>query len=117
MCVSIRVVTDNAGDLSTDVVQAYNITGVPMHSNISPKSHLDGIDMSRRAFYEGLPLFESHPMTLAHGPGIWAETFEELADDGATGLVSIHIGSSLSAMRNSSVTDRAAAQVEQRAGC
>ena len=112
---SIRIVTDSACDLPPDVVQAYGITVVPMHINIGTQSYLDGIDMSRQEFYEGLPHFETHPMTSAPGPGVFIEIFEELAEKGATGIVAVHIASSLSAMVNSArlaAEDQAAAQDE-----
>jgi DegV family protein with EDD domain len=99
--VSIRIITDSNCDLPPDIVQQYGITVVPMYINIGPKSYLDGVEMSRQEFYEGLPHFESHPMTSVPGPGAFVQAYEELAVEGATGILAIHIASSLSAMANS----------------
>jgi DegV family protein with EDD domain len=98
---SIRIVTDSNCDLPQAMVDEFGITVVPMYINIGTESYLDGVDMSRQEFYEGLPHFDTHPMTSVPGPGVFVETFETLAAEGATEILSIHIASSLSAMANS----------------
>ena len=98
---SIRIVTDSNCDLPQAMVDEYGITVVPMYINIGAESYLDGVTMSRQEFYEGLPHFDSHPMTSVPGPGTFIETFDKLAAEGATAILSIHIASSLSAMANS----------------
>ena len=98
---SIRVVTDSNCDLPQELVEEYGITVIPMYINIGSESYLDGVTMSREEFYEGLPDFESHPMTSVPGPGIFIETFDRLAGEGATEILAIHVAGSLSAMVNS----------------
>jgi len=98
---SIRIVTDSNCDLPQTMVDKYRITVVPMYINIGAQSYLDGVTMSRQEFYEGLPHFDSHPMTSVPGPGTFIETFDKLAADGATGILAIHVAGSLSAMVNS----------------
>jgi len=98
---SIRIVTDSNCDLPQAMVDEFGITVVPMYINIGTESYLDGVDMSRQEFYEGLPHFDTHPMTSVPGPGVFVETFETLAAEGATEILCIHIASSLSAMANS----------------
>ncbi len=98
---SIRIVTDSNCDLPQAMVDEFGITVVPMYINIGGESYLDGIEMSRQEFYEGLPNFDAHPMTSVPGPGVFIETFEKLASEGTTEILSIHIASSLSAMANS----------------
>lgn len=97
----IRIITDSNCDLPPELVQEYGVTVVPMYINIGPKSYLDGVEMSRQEFYEGLPHFETHPMTSVPGPGTFVQAYEELAAEGATEILAIHIASSLSAMVNS----------------
>jgi DegV family protein with EDD domain len=99
--VSIRIVTDSNCDLPQAMVDEFGITVVPMYINIGTESYLDGVEMSRQEFYEGLPHFDTHPMTSVPGPGVFVETFETLAAEGATEILSIHIASSLSAMASS----------------
>lgn len=98
---SIRIVTDSNCDLPQEVVDRYNIVVVPFYINVGTQSYLDGIEMSRADFYEGLPTFRSHPTTSVPGPGTLVEVYEKLALEGATHVLSIHIGASLSAMVNS----------------
>lgn len=98
---SIRIVTDSSCDLPGDVVQTYGILVVPMYVNIGVDSYLDGVDMSRQQFYEGLSQFEVHPTTSVPAPGQFVKAYEKLAAEGATQILSIHISSSLSAVANS----------------
>ena len=98
---AIRIVTDSNCDLPADLIEQHGIVVIPMYINIGAKSYLDGVEMSREEFYEGLPDFEAHPMTSVPGPGVFVENFEALASEGATQILSIHIASSLSAMANS----------------
>jgi DegV family protein with EDD domain len=98
---SIRIVTDSNCDLPQATVDEYGITVVPMYINIGSESYLDGVTMSRQEFYEGLPGFDTHPMTSVPGPGTFIETFDKLAAEGATEILAIHVAGSLSAMVNS----------------
>jgi DegV family protein with EDD domain len=98
---SIRIVTDSNCDLPPELVEEYGITVIPFYINIGAQSYLDGIDMSRAEFYEGLPRFPSQPMTSVPGPGSLVNTYEKLAAGGATAILSIHMSTSLSAMANS----------------
>ncbi len=94
----IKIVTDSNCDLPEDMVAEYGITVVPLYINIGKKSYLDGVEMSHEEFYEGLPHFEAHPTTSVPGPGQFVQVYENLAQAGATEILSIHIGSGLSAM-------------------
>jgi DegV family protein with EDD domain len=98
---SVRIITDSNCDLPQAMVDDYGITVVPMYINIGTKSYLDGVEMSRQEFYEGLPHFDSHPMTSVPGPGAFVEIYDRLADEGASEILAIHIAGSLSAMVNS----------------
>jgi len=96
--VTIKIVTDSNCDLPVDLVVRYGITVVPLYINIGKKSYLDGVEMTHEQFYDGLPHFESHPTTSVPGPGQLVQVYEQLAHAGATEIISIHIGSALSAM-------------------
>jgi len=94
----IKIVTDSSCDLPQEFVNRFGISVVPMYINVGQKSYLDGVEMTHEQFYEGLPHFDSHPTTSVPGPGQLVQEYERLADAGATAIVSIHIGSALSAM-------------------
>jgi DegV family protein with EDD domain len=96
--VTIKIVTDSNCDLPADLVTRYGITVVPLYINVGTKSYLDGVEMTHEQFYEGLPHFKSHPTTSVPGPGQFVQVYEDLARSGAAEIISIHIGSALSAM-------------------
>ncbi|MFN2292088.1 MAG: DegV family protein [Anaerolineae bacterium] len=98
---SIRIVTDSNCDLPQSLVDRYQIVVIPFYINIGTESYLDGVQMSHAEFYEGLPDFEHHPMTSVPGPGTFFKVFDSLAAEGATEILAIHMGGSLSAMVNS----------------
>lgn len=99
--VSICIVTDSNCDLPTDLADRYGITVVPLYINIGTDSYLDGIEMSREEFYQGLPTFRAHPTTSVPSPGQFLEAYQRLANEGATQILSIHISKTLSAVANS----------------
>ncbi|MBN1955927.1 MAG: DegV family protein [Anaerolineae bacterium] len=93
---TVRIVTDSSCDLPQDVVAQYGISVVPLYINIGQKSYLDGIELSRQSFYEQLPEYKTPPTTSAPGPAAFVNVYEQLADEGATSVISVHISSSLS---------------------
>lgn len=98
---TIRIVTDSTCDLPAEIIERYGITVVPLYINIGGKSYLDGVELSREEFYARLPDCQSAPTTAVPGPQRFTEVYRQLADEGATTILSIHINSSLSAVVNS----------------
>jgi len=97
---SIRIVTDSTCDLPAEVIQANHITIVPMYINIGTETFRDGVDLSRQEFYTQLPTYKHQPTTAAPSPGLFRQIYEQLAADGATEILSIHISVKLSAVVN-----------------
>jgi DegV family protein with EDD domain len=95
---SIRIVTDSTCDLPAELVRANNITVVPMYINVGAEAFRDGIDITRQQFYEQLPAFKHHPTPAAPSPGLFRQVYEQLAAEGATEILSIHIAVKLSAV-------------------
>ena len=95
---TIRIVADSTCDLPAEVIRANNITIVPMYINVGAEAYRDGIDLSRQEFYERLPNFTHHPTTAAPSPGLFRQVYEQLAAEGATEILSIHISVKLSAV-------------------
>jgi len=98
---SIRIVTDSTCDLPEEVVSKHNISVIPLHINQGENSFLDGVDLSREEFYARLPEFKPAPTTAAPSPEIFLQKYEQLAEEGAQSILSIHISESLSATINS----------------
>jgi len=95
---SIRIVTDSTCDLPAELVRANNITVIPMYINVGSEAFRDGVDITRQQFYQQLPHFKHHPTTAAPSPGLFRQTYEQLAAEGATEILSIHIAIKLSAV-------------------
>jgi DegV family protein with EDD domain len=97
---TIRIVTDSTCDLPTAVAERLRITVVPAYVNIGDKSYLDGVDLTREQFYRELEGYATPPTTAAPASGTFTQVYEQLADDGATEIISIHIASKLSGVLN-----------------
>ena len=93
---TVSIVTDSTCDLPQSVVAQEGIHVVPLYVNVGDRSYLDGVDLSRQAFYSQLPSYPVSPTTAAPGIEIFKRAYDDLAEDGATGVVSIHISQSLS---------------------
>jgi DegV family protein with EDD domain len=96
----IAIVTDSTSDLPAEIIKEYSITVIPFYININGKSYLDGLEISRKSFYEQLPSAIQLPTTSAPGPGIFLETYESLIKQGATAIFSIHLTKQLSNIYN-----------------
>jgi DegV family protein with EDD domain len=97
---SIRIVTDSTCDLPADVVSEYAISVVPLYINFGDESYLDGVELSREEFYTRLPDYDPAPTTAIPGPYAFERVYEQLAAEGATEILSIHISESLSGTAN-----------------
>jgi DegV family protein with EDD domain len=95
---TIRIATDSTCDLPPEVIDELKIAVVPLYINIGDKGYLDGVDISRKSFYTNLPNYPTHPTTGVPGQEAFIRAYEELAADGATEIVSIHISKVLSGM-------------------
>jgi DegV family protein with EDD domain len=105
---SIRIVTDSTCDLPPEVLSEHRIGVVPLYINFGSESYRDGVDLTRAAFYARLPSSDPPPTTSAPGAEAFVEIYQRLIAEGATGIVSIHISSSLS---NVSTVARLAADI------
>jgi DegV family protein with EDD domain len=97
---TIRVVTDSTCDIPPETATRYGILVVPAYINVGDQSYLDGVELSRQAFYEQLPGYPAPPTTAAPASGTFAESYQKLAGEGATEILSIHVASSLSGVLN-----------------
>ena len=93
---TVRIVTDSTCDVPPDVVEKLGIKVVPVYINIGDKSYLDGVDLSRREFFINLPDYDSFPTTAAPASGTFTAAYQELVEEGAAEIVSLHIAANLS---------------------
>jgi DegV family protein with EDD domain len=94
----IRIVTDSTCDLPAEIINMHRVSIIPMYI-ITPNGDMqDGIDLTRKEFYERLPGYKPHPTTAAPSPTVFNDTYEKLAREGASEIISIHISRKLSAV-------------------
>jgi len=92
----VRIVTDSTCDLPPEVIAEHRISVVPLYINFGDRSYLDGVELSRDAFYARLPSADPPPTTSAPGTDAFVEMYRQLIAEGASGILSIHVGSALS---------------------
>ncbi|HSG18990.1 MAG TPA: DegV family protein [Anaerolineae bacterium] len=97
---NIGIVTDSTCDIPLETAAELGIVVVPAYVNIGEESYLDGVELTRQEFYEQLPTYTRPPTTAAPPPGAFTGAYEQLAGQGLTEILSIHVASSLSGMLN-----------------
>lgn len=97
---SIKVVTDSTCDLPASLVKEYDISVIPCFINMGGKSYLDGVELSREAFYARLPDYDPPPTTSAPGIGTFVEKYRQLIAGGADAIISVHLSGKLSNVVN-----------------
>lgn len=96
----IKIVTDSSCDLPQTIIDKYDISVVPLYINFPDQSLLDGVEISKKSFYERLPVTVPPPTTSAPAIGSFAKKYQELIEKGAESVLSIHISSVLSGTVN-----------------
>ena len=91
-----RVVTDSTADVPPDWRDRYGIEVVPLNVLFGKESFRDGVDLDSDQFFARLEKSADLPTTSAPAPGEFKAVYERLAGE-CDGVISIHIGSNLSA--------------------
>ncbi len=97
---AIKIVTDSTCDLPDQVIKDLEITRIPLYINIGDKGYLDGVDISRKDFYNNLAGYPVHPTTGTPGTDSFESAYQDLLEKGADEILSVHISESLSATVN-----------------
>jgi DegV family protein with EDD domain len=95
---TIKIVTDSTSDLPVEIVKKHGISVIPMYINFGNQGFQDGIDISRQDFYERLPQSDPFPTTAAPGIENFKAVYNQLKEEGADEVLSIHVSASLSAV-------------------
>jgi DegV family protein with EDD domain len=91
----VAVVTDSTAYLPAGLAEQAAITVVPLQVVISGRSLADGVEITSAEVAEVLR--EWQPVTTSRpSPQLFADTYRRLADDGAAGIVSVHLSADLS---------------------
>jgi DegV family protein with EDD domain len=104
----IGLVTDSNAQLPADLAERYGVEIVPLTVTVDGVEYLEGVDLDADAFYDRFLTGRPAVSTAQPSPGRFAAAYEAAAERGATEILSVHIGSSVSGTVNSA---RLAAQV------
>lgn len=107
----IKVVTDSAADVPSELAHRLDITVLPCYVLFGSEVYRDGVDLTHREFYDKLATSPILPTTSQPPLGLFVETYQNLLQE-SEGIVSIHIASTLSGVFNAA---RVAADVLSQA--
>jgi DegV family protein with EDD domain len=99
----IKIIADSTCDLTGEELKAWDIQTLPLTIHFGDKSYRDGIDISKREFYEKLAEAKTLPTTSQVPPGDFEHAFHKQLNAGDELLV-VTIASALSATYQSAVT-------------
>jgi DegV family protein with EDD domain len=100
----IRVVTDSACDLSTDLAEERGITVIPLSIRFGSEEFVDGTTLSTNDFWKRCAASPVLPETSAPSAGAFQEAFLAAAEDGCDGVLCIDLSSGVSATYQAAVT-------------
>jgi DegV family protein with EDD domain len=91
----VRVVTDSTADLGPLAAEE-GVAVVALTVSFGDESFEDGVTLDSGAFFERLARSRQRPTTSQPAPGAFDACYRKLLDEGAAGIVSIHLSSRLS---------------------
>lgn len=92
----IALVCDSTLDLDPVWLLDHQVRMVPLKVMFGDQTWLDWVEMRPQEFYERLAASSSLPKTSQPSPAEFEAAYRELAEEGATQIVSIHLSSLLS---------------------
>ncbi len=92
----IKLITDSSCDLPKNIIQKYNISVIPLNVLFEENSYLDGVDITKKEFYEKMRNSSKLPKTSSPSPGRFVEEFYCDQDD----VIVISLSSGLSSTYN-----------------
>jgi DegV family protein with EDD domain len=103
---SVRIVTDSTADIPPKEAEALGITIVPLTVFFGDEAYLDNIELDNAHFYEKLQACKDLPRTSQPAPALFQEAYTRLIEEGADGIISVHLSSRLSGTYQSACTAR-----------
>jgi DegV family protein with EDD domain len=99
---AVKIVTDSGADLPHEIIEALDITVVPLYIYFGQEAYRDGVDISPDELYKRLVEGTVHPTTTQPMPVDFEKVYSELLLE-TDEIVSIHISSKVSGTYNSAV--------------
>lgn len=103
---TVRIVTDSTADIPLEQAEAAGITIVPLTVFFGDDAYLDNVELDNPGFYKKLQESKTLPRTSQPSPAAFQAAYTRLIEDGATGILSIHLSSKLSGTYQSACTAR-----------
>jgi len=111
----IGLCTDSNAQVPPDLARRYGVEVVPLTVTVDGVDHLEGVDLDADGFYARFAGGATPTVaTAAPSPGRFAAAYRALADAGADEILSVHIGSAISATLNAARLAAAASPVPVR---
>lgn len=102
----IRVVTDSTADIPLSQAEALGITIIPLSVFFGEEAFLDAVELDNTGFYKKLQESKTLPRTSQPSPAAFQDAYIRLTNEGADGILSVHLSSKLSGTYQSACTAR-----------
>src|SRR5215469_8495628 len=103
---TVRIVTDSTADIPVELAEASGITIVPLTVFFDDEAYLDNVELDNAGFYKKLQESKTLPRTSQPAPATFQAAYTRLIQEGATGILSVHLSSKLSGTYQSACTAR-----------
>jgi DegV family protein with EDD domain len=98
----VAIVTDSTAYLPQRTMERHGITAVPLTVVLGDQALEEGTEISTRSLAQALQ--KRRPVTTSRpSPRRFADTYRALAEQGATGIVSLHLSAELSGTHDAAV--------------
>lgn len=109
-----EILVDSTCDIPLEDQAQLGITMVPLHVFVGDGCYHDQIELTPEQFYDKMAASKELPHSSQPAPSAFTEAYNQMAQDGAKSILSIHIASALSGTSNSAELGAADAPVEVR---
>ncbi|WP_433958473.1 DegV family protein [Cytobacillus horneckiae] len=92
----IKIVTDSTADLSSEIIEKFNITVVPLSIHINGQTYHDRVDITPREFIKLMKDSDELPKSSQPSAGVFVEKYDQLYDEGFEEILSIHMTGGMS---------------------
>lgn len=95
-----RIVTDSNSQIPPALVERYGIAVVPLTVTIDGRPYVEGVDLDADEFWQCFENGSPAVSTSQPSPGRFSTVYDQLVAEGASEILSVHIGSSISGTVN-----------------
>lgn len=110
----VGIVCDSTCDMGTEWLREHDVVMVPLKVLFDDASYLDRVELAPEDFFDKLAKATSLPKTSQPSPADFTAVYQRLADEGCTGIVSIHLTAALSGTMESATMAAASAPIPVR---